>query len=323
MKKNIQAYSMLEASFIIIIATILFVGVYEGFNIYRETMISRSQSLTQGSIIYRIPSLLTWFESSMPNSFNNKEREEDKAITLWFDKSSNKIQKFDAYGAQNSVNKKFNYEANAQLNTSGPTFVEDGLNNLPSLKFSNSSTKSQFLVIDPSLQITSNNFSIFMVVNFRKTNSEAIILDRVCIKNNMEITNQENDAIEGCKSKISLKINNLNKLEFAITNSLNQTVELISQDSIDKKTGHLIALERNYNNSLNLYIDGKLSQTLSENLGNLYPFPIKIGRHASIENLDYQFELSELIILEDILNQKSRQELENYFAKKYAINMNR
>jgi len=321
--KFIKAYSTLEMSFAIAIIAILFVGVYEGINIYRETIISRSQSLTQSSIINRIPSLLSWYETSLPNSFLPKENSDNNSVSKWLDNSSSKIQKDNAYGGQKYFNNKFNFESNPTVNSSGPLFVGRGINNLPALKFDNSSTKSQFLVVDPQIKLSDTNFSIYMVIKFDNKNVNATILDRVCFASNNEVTDQEASGIEACKSNISLKINNLNKIEFSITNSSNQSAQLSSLDSLDLKYAHLIAVERNFNNNLNLFIDGKLSATQDENLGSLSSLPLKFGRSAFASNLEYNFNIGEIIIFEDVLLPKFRIEVENYLSRKFSINLNR
>jgi hypothetical protein len=317
-----KAYSMIEMSIIILGAVIIIVGAYQGYNIYRETIISRSQSLTQNSIINRIPSLLAWFETSNPDSFSSvNELNTGKQISVWLDKTANKTEKFPARAGQKISNTNSTFEPNNSVNPSGPIYIENSINNIPSLRFTNDSSNSRFLVIDPLLKINNGSFTIFLVILFNKPNYPATIIDKVCIKNNQEVTDQELLGIEGCKSNISLKIDSLNNIEFSITNSSEEVAKILSTNLLEVKVPHIVAIERNYNQSIKLYIDGNLIATEPENLNQLYPFPLKIGRHATASNLDYQFDLSELIIFEDVLDERTRNNIENYLEKKYSIIM--
>jgi hypothetical protein len=320
-----KAYSMIEASFIILIIGILFAGVYQGFNVYNETHLASARTLSQNSIVGRLQNMAFWYETTSENSFQNGEGYNGKTVSVWLDRNNQQLTKMNAYSAQRSDSAKFNYEANNITDSSGPTFVSNGINGLPSLNFKNTNLSSKFLVVDPSLKYGKDDITIFAVARFKNFENNAVIFDRVCLKNSGSATVDDVLAINSCKPEFSGKINTLGILNLAIQNN-DGSFSKATQDifsPLKKDVPYILTFERLYNKSISLYFNGKLKSTIDENLKDIDFLPIKIGRNAKDQNANSEFDLSEMIMVYGILKPQHKIDVENYLAKKYSIKLER
>jgi Tfp pilus assembly protein PilE len=320
-----KAYSMIEASLIILIVGILFAGAYQGFNVYNETHIASARTLSQNSIVGRLQNMAFWYETTFENSFQNGEGYDGKTVSVWLDHNNQQLTKSNAYSAQRSDSTKFNYEANNITVASGPTFVSNGINGLPSLNFKNTNSSSKFFVVDPSLKYGKDDITIFVVARFKNFENNAVIFDRVCLKNSGSATVDDVLAINSCKPEFSGKINTLGILNLAIQNN-DGSVSKATQDifsPLKKDVPYILTFERLYNKSISLYFNGKLKSTIDENLKDIDFLPIKIGRNAKDQNANSEFDLSEMIMVYGILKPQHKIDVENYLAKKYSIKLER
>ncbi len=316
-----KAYSMIEMSLLIIIIGILFAGVSQGFNIYNETHISGARTLTQNSIISRIGNLVFWYETT----FEKDENKDDKPILMWLDRNNQQLIKSHAYPSQNYDNSKFNYEPNNFTDNSGPLFVLKGINGLPSLNFKNNSSSSRFLVIDPNLKFGKDDVTIFAVVKFKNFENNAVIFDRVCLKNSGSATSDANSSINSCKPSISAKINVLGYPNLYIQNNDGTASKSTANTSfaLKKDVPYILTFRRLYNQSISLFVNGKIASLASENFGSIDFLPIKIGRNAIDQNVNSEFNLSEFLMIYGKLRDNDKAEIENYLVKKYSIKLER
>jgi hypothetical protein len=320
-----KAYSMIEVSLIILIIGILFAGAYQGFNIYNETHLASARTLSQNSIVGRLPNMAFWYETTFENSFQNGEGYNGKTISVWLDRNNQQLTKSNAYSAQKSDSAKFSYEDNNISDVSGPTFISNGINGLPSLNFKNTNSSSRFFVVDPNLKFGKDNLTIFAVVRFKNFENNAVIFDRVCLKNSGSATVDNVLAINSCKPEFSGKINTLGILNLAIQNndgSISKTTQDI-YSPLRKDVPYILTFERLYNQSISLYLNGKLKSTIDENLNEIDFLPLKIGRNAKDQNANSEFDLSEIIMVYGKLKPQNKIETENYLSKKYSIKLER
>lgn len=320
-----KAYSMIEVSLIILIIGILFAGAYQGFNIYNQTHLASARTLSQNSIVGRLQNMAFWYETTFENSFQDGEGLDGKTISVWLDRNNQQITKFNAYSAQKSDSAKFNYEANNITDVSGPTFVSNGIGGLPSLSFKNTNSSSKFLVVDPGLKYGKDNITIFAVARFKNFENNAVIFDRVCLKNSGSPTVDDALAINSCKPEFSGKINTLGILNLAIQNN-DGSISKATQDiypPLRKDVPYILTFERLYNKSISLYFNGKLKSTIDENLEEINFLPLKIGRNAIDQNVNSEFDLSEIIMVYGTLKPQHKIDVENYLSKKYYIKIER
>ena len=316
-----KAYSMIEMSLLILIMGILFAGAYQGFNIYYETHLSGARTITQNAIISRIGNLAFWYETT----FEKDENQNGKPILMWLDRNNQQLIKNNAYPSQNNDNTKFNYEPNNFTNNGGPLFVLKGINGLPSLNFKNTSSSSRFLVVDPSLKFGKDDITIFAVVKFKNFDNNAVIFDRVCLKNSGPATYDMSSSINSCKPYISAKINVLGYPNLYIQNNDGTALKSTANTSfaLKKDVPYILTFRRLYNESISLFVNGKLASMAMENLGSIDFLPIKIGRNANDQNVNSEFDLSEFLMIYGKLRDKDKTEIENYLVKKYSIKLER
>jgi hypothetical protein len=327
LKKKIfkKAYSMIEMSLIILIIGILFAGAYQGFNIYNETKLSSVRTLTQNSITSRIQNLGFWYETAFENSLENNESQDGKAISVWLDHNTQQINKINAYGAQITNKEKFNYNPNNIFDDSGPIYVAKGISGLPTLNFKNTNSSAKFLVVDPSFKFSKEDITIFTVLKFKNFENNAVIFDRVCLKNSGVVTYDDSLAVNECKPLISARVNILGYPNLFIQDKDESLAKSTANTSfqIKKDVPYILTFERIFNKSIGLYQNGKLVSSTAENLGEINFSPIKIGRGGTDQNVNSEFDLSEFIMIYGKLKNEHKLDIENYLAKKYSIKLER
>jgi hypothetical protein len=321
--KIIKAYSMLEMSVIILVISIFMAGIYEGFNIYNESHLSGAKSFTKGSVVMRVPNIGLWFETTLDETIDKNEKLTGKPISVWRDINNQTQSKYNAYGAQKTDPNKFNYEFSNIANISGPTYHENGINKLPTLKFTNNVNSSQFLVIDPTFKFNDDDFTIFAIVKFSKTSANSFFLDKVCIKSDGKVTNNKNEAINSCNPSVSVSANSQNQFFAKMTNNTGLIEKTTDNFSFENNRAYIVAINRIFNNKLILFVNGKEISSKIDDSGQINFLPIKIGRHAFNGAVNEELELSEIIIINGKLLDKYKIGLEDYLSRKYAIKLNR
>lgn len=321
---SLGAYSLIEVSLLVILIGVLVAGIYQGNNIYQESVLSRSQSLTQNSIIGRTSNVLLWYETTLDSSFNSKQRVDNQPIHMWLDNNSKSVERHHALASQKLDDTRINYEPSPTISSSGPIYIESGINYLPSLKFKNNSSLSQFLVVDPEVKFGNSSLNIFIVIRFKNYSSNTFVFDRVCVKADGLATSNESLAINQCKPVISANINNQNLINFSVSNifGISSTTNNSSQ-ILTKNLPYIIQFERELNQSIKFYINGRMIASAFDNLGQFDSLPLKIGRHATLDNVDSEFDISEIVVIEGKIENERKKEIENYLSKKFAIKLDR
>jgi len=320
-----KAYSMIEMSLLILIIGILFAGAYQGFNIYFETHLSSSRTLTQNSITSRIQNLAFWHEATYDNSFQNNENSNGNPVSIWLDRNNQQLIKNNFYSAQKNDNKLFNYEPSNIFDAGGPKFISNGIGGLPSLNFKNTNSSSNFLAMDQNFKFGKDDVVFFAVIRFKNFENNAVIFDRICLKDSGVSTLDENLAVNYCNPSFSAKINILGYPNLFIQNNDGSQLKSTENTSfkIKKDVPYIFTFERIFNKSIAIYYNGKLISSTEENLGEINFLPLKIGRGATDLNVNSEFDLSELIMIYGKWKNEHKIEIENYLAKKYSIKIER
>jgi len=328
-KKYKQAFSLVEISIVILVVGILISGVSKGIDLYESYNLEVAKNLTRNSIVGRLENVRLWYETTLDDSFVNKENKDGNPITIWQDikKNSHQNLKYHAYGAQRTDSSLVNYEVNNINKVSGPKYKLDGINNLPTLNFKNeySSSISQFMVIDHNLKFDHDDFNIFMVIEVNDIPT--------AINNRLFL-------IDTCASSISLCANPAahNQLIFYLIPDggnwgtvKNGSFTYIDFNNLIKiKRKYLINLERKFNSTYKTYINTKLKKTWYESHGEIDFRPIKIGRHATrnfelgstYTSVDGDINMSEFIITNGPITDFQKKQIEEYLVKKYNLSNN-
>ncbi len=149
MKKN-QAFTLIEMSIVLIIIGLLVAGTMGGISLIKTSRLETARSITSRAPIANIEGLVAWYETCAADSFNSSENYNGAPITSWYDISPASL-----ILKKNTLNKNGGVAGNL-------TYISDGINGVPSLKFTsgghltipefyqgNLMQRTQFVVIRP------------------------------------------------------------------------------------------------------------------------------------------------------------------------------
>lgn len=117
-----KAFSLIELSIVILIIGILVAGVTSSSRLVSQMKLSSARSITRSSPVASITGIVAWFESSLESSFEPNIGNQDQ-VALW-----------------NDINPQSSFKYVLSQTNSGyrPTYVQSGINGIPSLSFNNS-----------------------------------------------------------------------------------------------------------------------------------------------------------------------------------------
>ncbi len=161
MNKNIKrAFSLIELSVVILIIGILVAGVTQSSRLIRQFRISAAQSITKSSPVSSIKNLSFWLETTLVESFDEAEVEDNFPITNWKDISPTSTNKVSAL-------------AHATDAAQRPTYIADCFKSLPCLNFDG----NDFLNLTKSLVY--GDFTLFVVVDIGTEGETGYVLHTI------------------------------------------------------------------------------------------------------------------------------------------------
>lgn len=89
--KKYQAFSLLEASIILVVIAIIVSSIIEGADLVAKTKLKNARSLTLNSPVTSTENLIVWYETSLEDSFDELERFDGQTVSTWYDINSNNI----------------------------------------------------------------------------------------------------------------------------------------------------------------------------------------------------------------------------------------
>ena len=292
-KKKRQAFSLIEISVVILIVGILISGISRGVDLYNDYKLSIARKLTQESPVSRVPDLALWLESVSEKSLLNKDDslkiKNTDLIKKWVD--VNPRNQFGQFLEQNNV-------ANM------PTYVADGINNLPSVKFD--STNLAMRMVGSFSDIFSVESTIFIV--FRAVS--------VCVSD-MTLSQIFSFGTLNPVMVIESPYNSAQNTTYLYKNA--QTDEIIN-NSIKLNTTQIY--RRVYNPNINQsYVDingNKVSTTAQTSGYYSNPVSMVLGNHASATRTFGGF-FGEFIIYNRALSDNEIKRVENYLKTKWGV----
>lgn len=292
-KKKRQAFSLIEISVVILIVGILISGISRGVDLYNDYKLSIARKLTQESPVSRVPDLALWLESVSEKSLLNKDDslkiKNNDLIKKWVD--VNPRNQFGQFLEQNNV-------ANM------PTYVADGINNLPSVKFD--STNLAMRMVGSFSDIFSVESTIFIV--FRAVS--------VCVSD-MTLSQIFSFGTLNPVMVIESPYNSAQNTTYLYKNA--QTDEIIN-NSIKLNTTQIY--RRVYNPNINQsYVDingNKVSTTAQTSGYYSNPVSMVLGNHASATRTFGGF-FGEFIIYNRALSDNEIKRVENYLKTKWGV----
>ncbi len=293
-------FSLIELSIVILIVGILIAGVTTSSRLLKQFKLNSARSLTMSSPVPSISQLLMWMETSLESSFDSNISDNDKILT-WKDNNP-----------QSSYKINFS-QSNA---TYQPTYIDNGINGLPSLGFNNSNMLSPNFVIGA-------NYSIFIAFNSSGFTGAASTILNVTDNVNHGI-NIELQASSGAWLGLNRRIRACHRSPLG-TSSENDNYANATYAIQDKKD-YIFAYTRNVkNNQSFFYINGNNANDPSFT-GATAPALNGTNLTLMIGNLmpnnfvrPFYGKISEIIIFDKALNPEELTSVNNYLLKKYNI----
>jgi prepilin-type N-terminal cleavage/methylation domain-containing protein len=303
--KKRWAFSLIEVSIVILIIGIVLAGIAQGSRLVREMRIQSAASLTKSSGIDGIKGLAIWLETTSSSSITSSTRglnpDNNDKVAGWNDINSQKSGKINVTQTSDSLR---------------PTYIVDGIGNLPSIKFNGSTYLSSLASAGGSLPLEANsdNFTYVAVwssssigggtteVIFEQ-NSTALTPGKrssilLVADNTYGFSGEENDAFGASYKSPSSHISLMTVGQANGINSANLTVKVYANSTTASYT----------------------NTTLSASLQNVGLDGFYIGTKAN-DSEKLNGMISEIMIFDRVLMKEEISEVMNYLSKKYRIKL--
>jgi prepilin-type N-terminal cleavage/methylation domain-containing protein len=291
-----NAFSLIELSIVVLIIGILIAGVTQGSRLVRQSKLKVAQNLTNSAAISSMPNLVLWLEPTLDNSItsatNGSNPEDGDAISSWNDSNT-------------QLTSKINVTQATSLNQ--PTYMNNGINGLPSLKFDgvNSILYSMTAPISPG----SDTYTMIAVWN------------SITLPDSM-LMEQRPSGFPTFLRYGAFWLNNAN-LKFSGAANDTGTIATISAG---KNYIDIMVINNNLSPNVNSYLNSNTPATGTSaspstlNIGN-YMFSVggrttsPITSYSNLANV----MLSEIIIFDRALKKSEIIDVNSYLSKKYGI----
>ena len=297
-KKNIlikqtkRGFSLMELSIVLLIISFLVFAVMQGGEVVRRAKVTAAARITKSSVVSKIDNLMLWYETTMPNSIDNKESANNAAVNIWKDISDTKTTTNDA---------------NAPTSTQAPLYIASAINGLPVLRFDGT---DDFMNLNGTF-LVNTNYTIFVVEQRRNSKT-----------NNWIMGGTGADAFKNfglayiTDTSFICKHNEEEKATKVADDNITYTV---SAYSAPKPIIHSITFNSNlgrvaYDNGVQKSsINSAAAKTpLSSNLGQT------IGSYP-VGTSYFNGDIAEIIMFTRTLSTQERKDVEEYLGKKWGI----
>ena len=293
-KKNPQAFSLIEISVVILIIGILISGISRGADLYNDYKLSIARKLTLDSPVPRVSDLGLWFESVSEKSLLNKDGslkiKNDDLVKKWLD--INPRLQVAPFLEQTDVN-------------SMPTYVSDGINNLPSVKFEST---------NPNMRMAGSFSDIFSAES-----TIFIVFKPVAVRVSSDITFSPICSF-GAISPMMASESRDRSTQNTTYLYKNVNTDIIVNNSIKLNTTHIY--RRVYNPAINQsYVNINGTQASTTALSSGYysnPVLMSLGNHAGGGRTVGGF-FGEFIIYNRALSTGEINRVENYLKAKWDV----
>lgn len=145
-----SGFSLIELAMVIVIIGLLVIGVTKGSNMIDDARLSPARALTLASPVASISNLVLWLETTSFDSISANQRFDGASnITTWYD-----------------INPQVTTKNNATTYSGSPTYIANGINGLPVIRFSGAS--AQYLNFNGTA-LANSNYTIFIIEQRRDT----------------------------------------------------------------------------------------------------------------------------------------------------------
>ncbi|MCE3255150.1 MAG: hypothetical protein K0R25_644 [Rickettsiaceae bacterium] len=287
-----SAFSLIELSVVILLIGILVLGVVKGSSIIRRAKLSSAISLTKASPVNTTENLLLWLDTTSDDAFTATEKMDGGKISNWYNTS---LQATDKTGG-----------AQGGATSLKPTYVADGINNLPALSFNGT---SNYLL---TKNITTGDYTVFIVLKTQHPGPGTAGGHAFTGSGILSA-----DVSGGANDVIPLSITAGYAKTFVGAPGLTVT----STNTINDNKANIVTVTRSLSSGLlSLYVNGANGVSATGTAGVSLTTPANLGIGVDVVNARYyQGFLSEIIIFNRVLSPSERTNIENYLKDKWGI----
>ncbi len=290
-KKLKYGFSLIELSIVILVIGILVIGITKGSRIIKNSRLSSAKSLTTSSPVASISGLSLWLETTSQKSFDDADKVDGNGVGNWYDINPTTL---------NPIN------VSQATSNDRPSYLENGINNLPTLKFDGANDSlSKDNILGASLT-GANLISVFLV---EKKYQPALSIAFTWWYGGVACNRF---AVLAYPSTVYFQA-----FGCGVTNSslVSSTINLTGQAKI-------ISGIRAYN-SMQLRVNGQLVSSRSDSTNTpdiAQTGLLEIGAQSSSSWFDG--EIGEIIIFNRALSNIERDSVEQYLSTKWGIKLN-
>ncbi len=295
-------FSLIELSVVILVIGILVLGVTKGSRIISEAKLKSAQALTKSSPVNSIAGLSLWLDTTDSatiakgsvgsESYNNTA--DGDLVPNWKDRNP-----------QSSAT----LNLAAAIDGNRPTYVKSSIGNLPSLRFSSTSTTALFV---DGFNFPEANYTIFAVFKTTVDGTNRAILSFVKSANNPGLNFHLQNTGE------------FRALHRSPSGTSGGDTIVTPSATVQLNTNYVVSFIRNSSvGTSNFWINGNNVQsggtTLAnfESAGNRLAVGSLYGAGFFINYFDG--DISEIILFKRALKASEKQSVEQYLAQKYSI----
>lgn len=296
-----KGFSLIELSIVVLIIGILIAGVTQGSRLVRQSRIKSAQAQTNSSAIGSIPGLAAWFETSLDNniiSASNSDAPEDRDnIFAWKDINPQGINRIIVKNAT-SINQ--------------PTYVVNGIGNLPSISFGGSQWLGAVLASGDNIPLDAATSALTYVVVWQadNTSNPSDIIDQSYITSS---TSRRAGIVLNSTGGATAPYGLIGSTGFNLTATYAARVPMATIMTLSS-TGNVTIYDNNTNAPNSPY-----SGTVTP-LTNLSNALFYVGAVASTQaSGTFTGLISEIIIFNRALKASEIKDVKLYLAKKYNI----
>lgn len=294
--KRQKGFSLIELSITILIVGIMISGVVKGSRMVKSARLSSARNLTKTSPVATIKGLSLWLDaargnslSSLVNSSDTADIENEDEIKAWIDANPTTPT---------------NISFDAPTSSDYPTYLQYGLNGLPTISFDGVSDRL-LASIQLGELLNGEEGTIFIVSTSRNFAGGTRTM-----------------GIYGSPSRVDLTIDST--VSFSWRDSVTYTATAVPSPSLEGKS-NIVSLRRRKTGRMDIKVDGVALGTAITNADSILDLSetvtFSLGWNAIGTTLSPEVDISEVIIYNRGLSDDERKEVESYLSQKWLINL--
>ena len=320
-KKIKSAFSLVELAVVIVVVGIMIAGIMQSSRLINNMRLNVARDLTQSSAMPWINYIVTWYDATAGDAFNEKETNDGDLISRW-------------NGAEVRYQDRINLLQDND--TKKPKFIIHGMNGLPSIKFDgvNDILESEFSNQDVLTYRSASLFAVFEVKNVNTTKGTLFFNKGDCERQldlAMNINNSSGSVgiASGYNAETACSTSYATYSNSNFVKPFERVViaVVINQGPIASDSTSNVKIYRNGNletsNSINSGGANNFNSSAMVNEqryaygNNKFYIGAKNGGVSDFSFFDGM--IGEMIIFNRSLNNEDRNEIERYLGKKWGI----